>query len=398
MKVPSSLNQKMETDSSWGSFFEASLAKLERDHLRRRKTVTAHLSSAMIEREGLVLVNFGGNDYLGLRNDPIVTTSALAAIQGQGTGSGASPAITGYSKEQLRLEAALAQFNDMQAALVFASGYACNLSVMSALATEKDVIFSDALNHASLIDGCRLSKAVREVYPHNDVQYLRERLRIARPSFRRALIVTESIFSMDGDAAPLQALAELAEEFDCGLIVDEAHATGVYGSKGAGLVEELGLTNRVLAKLGTLSKAIGCLGGYLCGSQDLIDYVLNHGRAYMFSTALPASVLAPAIVAVDRIPLLSEERTALRELSRNVRSELRARGWQVLGEDSPILPVVLGEESAALETSRALQAAGLYVPAIRPPTVPTGTSRLRVSLSRLHRTEQIKQLLSSLTV
>ncbi|MDX1930355.1 MAG: 8-amino-7-oxononanoate synthase [Pirellulaceae bacterium] len=385
----------MQSENSWERFLELSLTSLDQNQLRRRKCVTNYLSPTLIERNGQQLVNFGGNDYLGMRNNPKVIAAATTALQHQGVGSGASPAVTGYSHEQGQLEACLAKFNGSQAALVLSSGYACNLATISSLVSDGDVIFSDALNHASLIDGCRLTKAAREIYPHNDVQQLRERLLNTRHHFKRALIVTESIFSMDGDAAPLADLADLAEQFDCGLIVDEAHATGVYGPSGAGLVEELGLSDRVLGKLGTLSKAIGCLGGYLCGSQSLVEHVLNFGRAYMFSTALPSSLLAAAKTSVELIESLTKERSDLRQRSKEVRINLRRSGWQVLGDDSPILPIVLGDERTALELSANLQSVGLFVPAIRPPTVPIGTSRLRISLSCEHTEEQVERLFAA---
>ncbi len=387
----------MQPQNRWEAFLNESLASLERNQLRRRKTVTSHLPDGMVERGGQSLINFGGNDYLGLRNNHEVVAAALAALQANGVGSGASPAVSGYSDEQIQLEASLAKFNHLPAALVFPSGYAGNLATIGSLVSDKDVIYSDALNHASLIDGCRLSKAAREIYPHNDVQYLKERLTSNRHRFNRAVIVTESIFSMDGDAAPLQQLADLADQFNCGLLVDEAHATGVYGTSGAGLVEELGLTDRVLGKLGTLSKALGCMGGYLCGSQSLVDHVLNFGRAYMFSTALPSSVLAAATASIGLTNSLHEKRCTLRSVAKKTRFEIRRIGWQLLGDDSPILPIILGDEGAAIELSAKLQSAGLFVPAIRPPTVPTGTSRLRISLSCEHTDEQIARLVSALS-
>ncbi len=386
----------MQPKNSWENFLNESLANLDRIERRRHKIVTRHLLGAIVERNGQALVNFGGNDYLGLRNNRDVVAAAMAALQSDGVGSGASPAVCGYSKAQMHLEASLAKFNQLPAALVFSSGYASNLAAISSLVNEKDVIFSDALNHASLIDGCRLSKAARDIYPHNDVQHLRDRLKSSRQGFNRALIVTESIFSMDGDAAPLRDLADLAEQYNCGLIVDEAHATGVYGVSGAGLVEELGLTNRVLGKLGTLSKALGCMGGYLCGSQSLIDHVLNFGRAYMFSTALPSSVMAAATASIELTALLAEKRYALRRMAKDTRSELRRMGRQVLGDDSPILPVVLGDEETTLALSAGLQSAGLFVPAIRPPTVPSGTSRLRITLSCEHSEQDVKKLVDAL--
>ncbi len=385
----------MQFDVNWSHFLERKLTELDQRHLRRRRVVTEQLCGQTVSRDGKLLINFGGNDYLGLRSHSAVLAAAAAALETGGVGSGASPAVTGYSTAQRALELQLAAFNKMPDALVFSSGFAGSLATLTSLADEDCTIFSDALNHASLIDGCRLSKASKVIYPHCDVDTLQQLLSDKRHMHPRALIVTESIFSMDGDSAPLIALSELAERFECGLIVDEAHATGVYGATGSGLVEELQLSHRVLAKLGTLSKAIGCLGGFVCGSNALIEHVLNVGRSYMFSTALPSSILAAATVAVDLIRSLDQPRQSLRDTSIALRETLRSQNWQVLGHDSPIIPLILGDESRALEISRHLQSAGLFVPAIRPPTVPQGTSRLRISLSSALVLEQLSQLVNA---
>lgn len=379
------------------NFVESSLADLEQRNLRRRREVTEHLAGQLIQRSGQTLINFGSNDYLGLRAHPQVVKAAYDALQSEGVGSGASPAVTGYSSRQRKLEQRLAAFQHMPDGLVFSSGFSGSLATITSLVDGGDVIFSDGLNHASLIDGCRLSKATKEIYPHCNVDWLAQRLALVRHQFSRALIVTESIFSMDGDAAPLVQIASLAERYDCGLIVDEAHATGIYGHTGAGLVDELGLSGRVLAKLGTLSKAIGCVGGFVCGSNAVIEHILNFGRSYMFSTALPGSVLAAAAAAVNLIETMATQRNALRQSSVQLRSELRGMAWQILGDDSPILPLMLGEEGAALTLSEQLQSKGLFVPAIRPPTVPAGTSRLRISLSCEHTASQVGGLVNALT-
>ena len=386
----------MQPDANWTDFLNTSLSNLDQGNLRRRRVVTETLAGHSILRSGKSLVNFGGNDYLGLRAHPAVLAAAAAAIETNGVGSGASPAVTGYSTAQRSLERHLATFNKMPDALVFSSGFAGNLATLTSLADEGCTIFSDSLNHASLIDGCRLSRAAKVIYPHCNVDALRQLLALKRQSTPRALIVTESIFSMDGDAAPLVELCELAERFECGLIVDEAHATGVYGATGSGLVEELQLSHRVLAKLGTLSKAIGCLGGFVCGSEAIVEHVLNHGRSYMFSTALPSSVLVAANVALDWIHSLSERRHVLRTSAIALREQLRSQGWQVLGYDSPIIPVIMGDESRALDANHQLLASGLFVPAIRPPTVPAGTSRLRISLSSELSSEHITRLVQVL--
>ncbi len=351
------------SQDSWEEYLRSALIELEHTNRKRSQHVTLHQSGATIQRDGRLLVNFGGNDYLGLRNHPHVVAAATQAIADCGLGSGASPAVTGYSFEQQALESELADFCHLPAALVFSSGFAGNLATISSLVGPQDAIFSDALNHASLIDGCRLTKARRIVYPHGDVTALEQQLRDSRLQFNRVLIVTESIFSMDGDAAPLSALSDLAQRFDCGLIVDEAHATGVYGPTGAGLLEELALDQSVFAKLGTLSKAIGCQGGFLSGSTSLIEYVLNRGRSYMYSTALPTSTLAAAVASVKQIRSMHTERAALRIAASDLRTRLIAGGWQVCGADSPIIPVILGTEDAALTMSTRLQAAGFFVPA-----------------------------------
>ena len=385
----------MRSDETWSRFLEDSLADLDHKNLRRRRVVTQQSSDAKIVRNGEELINFGGNDYLGLRQHPAMIAAAIDECA-NGVGSGASPSVTGYNAAQQELEARLASFNKTEDALVFSSGFAGNLATIAALVHENDVVYSDALNHASLIDGCRLSKAARCIYPHNDASELERMLAATRHQYARALIVTESIFSMDGDAAPLVELAELAERFDCALVVDEAHATGVYGSTGSGLIEELNLGDRVLCKLGTLSKAVGCLGGFVCGSNSLVEHVLNHGRSYMFSTALPSSVLSAASVAVDLITQLHSARSALRLTAFNLRQLLREQGWTVVGHDSPIIPLVLGDESLAIKVSEELRACGIFVPAIRPPTVPIGTSRLRISLSVAHTDSQVAQLTTAL--
>ncbi len=386
----------MQPESSWPQYLDRSLQDLDQRHLRRHRRITEALQGTAICRDQNTLINFGGNDYLGLRSHPAVIAAAREAIARDGVGSGASPAVTGYSQAQHALEQQLAAFNKMPDALVFSSGFAGNLATLTSLATEDCTIFSDELNHASLIDGCRLSKATRVIYPHCNLAALHDLLLHKRHLTHRALIITESIFSMDGDAAPLVELANLAERFECGLIVDEAHATGVYGEYGSGLVEEFQLTHRILAKLGTLSKAIGCLGGFVCGSHSLIEHILNFGRSYMFSTALPTSVLAGASVAIDIIGQAREPRQSVRQSSLAVRAALRRNGLRVLGDDSPIIPVVLGEESLALAASKQLQAAGLFVPAIRPPTVPVGKSRLRISLSSAHSRSAIDSLVNAL--
>lgn len=345
-------------------------------------------------------LDFGSNDYLGLATHPEVLAAARGS-DGRSTkllrfGSGASPVLSGYTPHHATLEAELARLSGTEAALVFSSGYGCNVGALACLASQEDLILSDALNHASLIDGCRLSKAQRIIYPHNDIQALESLLQSQRTQFRRALLVTESIFSMDGDAAPLKELSELCQRFDVGLVVDEAHATGMYGEQGGGLVSELGLQSQVLMKLGTLSKALGGIGGYACGSSDLVEYLVNHCRSYLFSTAPPVPVVQAVAQAVRLLAGMSSARRQLRQHSQQLRRSLQQRGWSVPDGDSPIVPVLVGSENTALELSQRLAGLGLRVPAIRPPTVPRGTSRLRISLSSQHSGQDIQHLLDGL--
>jgi len=372
--------------ASWSAHFNNSLQRIEA-HQRLRARRVVDLRDA---------IDFGSNDYLGLRSHAEVLAALNCSAEEVAWGAGASPVLSGYSRAQATLEDALAQFSQADSALVFSSGYACNVGTVACLANPGDLILSDQLNHASLIDGCRLSKATTIVYPHGDVAFARDALHRQRRQYGKVMLLTESIFSMDGDAAPLVELADLAEQFDCGLVVDEAHAVGVYGQTGSGLLEELGLQARVLAKLGTLSKAIGCVGGYVVGEQNLIEYVVNHCRSFMFSTAAPARSLRAAEKALALLCNMHQSRLALRQRARDLRAALRQLGWLVPCGDSPIIPVVVGSEQDALQLQQHLWASGIYVPAIRPPTVPADTCRLRISLSTRHTPEECQRLVAAL--
>lgn len=330
---------------------------------------------------GETLVNFASNDYLGLAASPTVRAAAAAALEAHGVGSGASRLVVGDTTAHQRLEARLASFERSEAALLFNSGYAANVGTIQSLVGPEDAVFSDALNHASLIDGCRLSRARVVVYPHADVEAL-ERALASTPA-RRRLVVTDTVFSMDGDHAPLQEIVRVCQAHGAALLVDEAHATGVLGARGAGLCEELGLCDAVDVRMGTLSKALGGLGAYICASRPVVDLMLNRARPLVFSTALPAALCAAAEAAVD---LVEYDDTLRARLWRNIRrfSEgLRSLGF-VAEPRSAVFPVIVGEPERAVAASRALRARGLLVKAIRPPTVPEGTSRLRFCLSAAH--------------
>jgi 8-amino-7-oxononanoate synthase len=336
---------------------------------------------ALVRVGGETLINFSSNDYLGLATSPALRAAAIAALEHQGVGTGASRVVVGDTAAHQRLEARLAAFERSEAVLLFNTGFAANTGTIPALVGSGDAVFSDALNHASLVDGCRLSRARTVVYPHADPEALARAL--AETPARRKLVVTDTVFSMDGDVAPLRELLAACREHGAALMVDEAHATGVLGIRGAGLCEELGLEAEVDVRVGTLSKALGCLGGYVATSRAVADLLLNRARPFVFSTSLPAALCAAAEAAVEVV----EKDDVVRErLWRNIRRF--AKGLRALGlpaePRSAIFPVILGEPDAALDAARRCRERGLLVKAIRPPTVPEGTSRLRFCLSAAH--------------
>ncbi len=368
------------------------LETLSRRGLRRELEPLESPQGPVIRVGQHELINFSSNDYLGLANHPRLIEAASAALTRFGAGTGSSRLVVGDTQEHQALERELAAFEGTEAALLFNTGYAANTAVIPALLGEHDLIFSDELNHASLIDGCRLSRARVIVYPHRDVAELRRLLSVHRG--RRRLIVTDSVFSMDGDRAPLAALAQLAQETQTGLYVDEAHATGVLGDRGAGLCELEGVRPDVL--MGTLSKALGAHGAYVATSLALRTLLVSTARSLIFSTALPAMTVAAAHASLNQVRDGKELR---RSLWRNV--DHFVAGANRLGfdlrPDSAIFSIVIGSPDAALAASAELRKRGLLVKAIRPPTVPSGTSRLRVSLSAAHRPEHVDRLLEALS-
>jgi 8-amino-7-oxononanoate synthase len=341
------------------------------------------------------MLAFCSNDYLGLASHPALAVAAADAAVRDGSGASASRLVVGDLPAHRRLESALAAYLDRPAALTFPSGYQANIGVLTALAGRDDLIVSDALNHASLVDGCRLSRARVAIYPHGDARAAR-RLLAAGARYRRRLLVTESLFSMDGDAAPLALLAEAAADTDTVLVVDEAHAFGVLGPGGRGLCAAAGVAPDVL--IATLGKAVGAAGGFVAGSAPLRDLLVNRARTFIFTTALPPPVAAAAEAGLhliagpegdSRRALLAERRQALGQAL----VSLRAVPALPVG---PIVPVVLGTEARALAAAAALNERGLFIPAIRPPTVPPGASRLRVTLSAAHAPADVARLVAAL--
>lgn len=377
-------------------WIDRELAELERSGLRRRLATRQGPQSGRVAVDGRELVNFGSNDYLALAADPRLATAAAEAADREGWGSGASPLISGRSTAHQRLEARLAEFEETEAALVFPSGYAANTGTVAALVGPGDVVYTDRKNHASLLDGCRLSRADVRVYPHADCRRLAEMLDRSAGKHRRRLIVSDGLFSMDGDLAPLGELAELAGRHGAMLMVDEAHATGVFGPNGRGACEHLGVEDRVHVRVGTLSKALGSAGGFVAGSRRLIEWLSNRARPYVFSTAGPAAVAAAATAALGIVGQEPWRRQSLRTRARQLREGLSEQGWDVARSDSQIVPVMVGHPDRAVELAAALGRRGSFVPAIRPPTVPQGESCLRLSVTCGHSAEIVAELLKKM--
>jgi len=344
----------------------------------------------IVDLNGKRLINFSSNDYLGLANDPHLREAATKAIAEFGVGAGASRLISGTQSPHVRLEQALAKGKGTEGALCFSSGYAAALGTIPALVGKNDIILLDKLCHASLIDGAKLSGATLRVFPHNHLGKLKSLLEWgSRKNFAaRILIITESVFSMDGDRAPLREIVELKKNFGAQLFLDEAHAVGVIGRNGRGLAAEEHLSPEVDVQMGTLSKALGVSGGYVCGSRNMIEWLINRARSFIFSTAPPPALATAANAAVDF-------------LSSNKGEKRRQRLWRnidILAEElsvrplSAIVPWIIGDEQAALAAARNLQDEGFFVPAIRYPTVAKGSARLRVTVSAAHEEVQLRSL------
>lgn len=329
---------------------------------------------------GEELLDLGSNDYLGLSRHPRVTGAAARALELWGVGSGASRLLRGNTAPHEELEAALARLKSCEAALVFSSGYAANLGVLAALCEPDDVIYCDRLDHASLVDGARLGRAKVHFHRHADLDHLERQLRRDQRSRGARWIATDGVFSMDGTLAPLPGLVDLARRWGATLLVDDAHATGVLGPEGAGTLAHFGIPSDGVIQIGTLSKALGSQGGFVAGDRELVDWLVQRSRSFVYSTGLAPLLAAAAHEAlriVDEEPAL---RLALQTHMRNLREGLRARGWTIVGEaPSPMMAVVVGEATAATQLAERLRGAGVIAPAIRPPTVPQGTSRVRLA-------------------
>lgn len=342
--------------------------------------------------DGKKVICLSSNNYLGLASHPALIQSAIDALHKYGMGAGASRLISGNMELHLKLEEKIAKFKRAERALIFNSGYHANIGVIQALVGKGDYIYSDELNHASIIDGARLSRATIRVYPHCDTQKLSQMIEEDRNGGMK-LIVTDSLFSMDGDIAPLEELVRIKERYNALLMIDEAHATGVVGSQGRGVADKLGLTDKIDITMGTLGKALGCFGAYVCGSAEMIEYLINSARSFIFSTALPPAVVASAITALE---ILESNPALIEQLHRNanfMREGLKNLGLPIPDGETPIIPLIIGEELKTMKICDALVERGVFAHGIRPPSVPPGTSRLRITVMATHTKEHLEKAL-----
>lgn len=390
-RLVTSANQPLLESLHW---LEEDLGAIRSDDLFRPVRVRLGRQSGTVTLNDLQLINFGSNDYLGYAGDSRLIKASAKGACSEGAGAGASPLVSGHSALHESLGQNISSLLDTEETLIFPSGYAANTSTIACLTGPHDLIVSDAHNHASIIDGCRLSGANIRIYPHRNITEAANLLR-SIPA-RRRLIVTDSLFSMDGTIAPLADMAQLAHDTKSMLLVDEAHATGLFGIHGSGLVEETGIASSVAVRIGTLSKALGSSGGFVSGHRTLIDYLRHRARSWMFSTAHPP---ASAAAAIQAIKLLSEEpfrRKKLTESAALFRQKLLSHGVDIGDAEAHVVPVFVKTPQRAVQIAASLVRDGFFVPAIRPPSVPTDSSLLRVSLSYIHSQDTIDSLSNSI--
>lgn len=372
------------------------LNELEANGLLRSCRRVEAVKGGRLLIEGRWRIHLASNNYLGLATHPRVIAAAREALELFGAGSGSARLIGGTLPPHEALEEEMARFKQAEAAIVFPTGYMANLGLVAALVGPQDLVIGDRLNHASLIDAARLSGAALKVYPHKDVDRLEEVLRRRRGRYRRALVVTEGLFSMDGDVPPLREIAEVVRRHDAWLLVDDAHATGVLGPAGRGSLEQFGLPADGILQMGTLSKALGCAGGFLAGPRVVIDTLRNRARPFIYTTAMPPSCAAAAREALRVVQEEPVWRERLWQSTRRWISGLKELGEDLLSEESPIVPVrVSGSNQEVMNLSQALFDAGVFAPAIRPPTVPAGSSRIRTSMTALHTPEDLEMALNA---
>jgi predicted pyridoxal phosphate-dependent acyltransferase len=373
--------------------FQKEIEEMKQEGLFRSLKTVESAQGPEVSINGKKILLLSSNNYLGLADHPVLKKAMIEAIQKYGVGSGASRLVSGNMTLHEVLEQKLAEFKEAEAALVFNSGYTANIGLIPCLARRSDVILADRLNHASLIDGCRLSNAVVHFYHHKKMDHLETLLKkhkSVHPIRHRMFIVTDGVFSMDGDLAPLPDIADLAERYSATVVLDDAHGTGVLGKHGKGTVEHFELKDSGnLIQMGTLSKAVGVFGAYVAGSRELISYLVNKARSFLYTTSLPPAVAAASIAALEIIQKEPELRAALWENQSYFVKGLKALGYHLPASETPIIPILVGETALAVRMAEALLNEGIYAPAIRPPTVPKGTSRIRLTVMATHTKAQL---------
>lgn len=368
------------------------LGERSRAGLLRSLVTLESAQGRLIRIESKELINFCSNNYLGLADDPRLKEAAIEAIKNYGTSSSSSRLICGTLSLHKQLEAKIASFKKSPAALVFNSGYVANLGIISSLADKDSIIFSDRLNHASIVDAIILSRAKLIRYNHNSPGHLEELLN-KHIEVENKFIVTDSVFSMDGDLAPLKAITQIADRFKATLIIDEAHATGVFGATGAGLAEELGVSNGIDIQMGTLSKGLGSFGAFVCASKGLIDYFINASRPFIYTTSLPPASLASSLKAIEIVEKEPQRRELLWQNINFVREALVDMGFDCGDSGSAIIPIMLGDNKLTMQFSKKLFERGLFIQGVRPPTVPEGKARLRLTVTASHTRDDLERLI-----
>ena len=373
---------------------QAELGQRAEQGLLRKRRILQGMQGAHVVVDGERLLSFCSNDYLGLASHPALIAAMSQAAGAAGAGSGASHLVTGHQDAHEALEQYLRQFTGQPAVLLFTTGYMANLGIITALCNRDDVIFADKLNHASLNDAAVLSRATLKRYPHNDLASLERMLSQAKA--RRKLVVADAVFSMDGDLAPVPELLALCERYEAYLLLDDAHGFGVLGAGGRGVLEHFGLNSPRIIYMATLGKAVGAAGAFVAGAEVLVEYLMQTARSYIYTTASPAPVAAAALAGVRQIAEDGRRRRHLHDLIRLFRSECRLQRWQSMESHTAIQPIIIGSNDEVLSVSERLREQGILVPAIRPPTVPKGSARLRISLSAAHNEEDVRRLLHAL--
>lgn len=380
---------------SLSQFFEDEISLLKSKKLYRSLKTIDSTNGIEFFIDSKKYISFSSNNYLGLSNHPLVKSESIKALEKYGIGTGASRLISGNFRIHELLEEKIASFKKKPASIVFSTGYMANIGTISSIVDNEDVVIIDRFNHASIIDGCRLSSAKLFVYKHNDMNSLSDILKRCS-KFKKKLIVTDTVFSMDGDVAPLKKIVKLSLKYDCILMIDEAHALGVFGKNGRGVAEFLNVEDKIDISMGTLSKAVGCLGAYIAGNLNLIDYLRNKARSFIYTTSLPSGIIAGCLASLDIIIKEPELRKRLWGNVKYVRDGIKNLGLNTLNSTSQIIPIIIGDEEKTIKISKTLFDRGLFIVAIRPPTIPKGTSRLRISISSAHTKEHLDKLLETL--